>query len=156
MDPLLGVFGLCAVMAALEHRRRTGEGQYIDLSQLEAPATMAGGPFLDFVLNGRLHGPESNRDPAMAPHRVYPCWGEDAWIAIAVEDEPAWEALCAVMERPDWRGDPRFGELAGRKAHEDALDAAIGAWTLAWEHRTLAARLQAAGVAAFPALSARE
>jgi benzylsuccinate CoA-transferase BbsF subunit len=164
-DPLMGLYGAFAVLSALAHRRRTGEGQYIDMAQVEAAGSMLGAPLLDYFWNGRVAGPRGNRDPHMAPHGVYPTRPEEGgeahlqggrWIAVACRTDADWQALCAAAERPDWAADPRFATLAGRKAHEDDLDALLAGWTATSTNSALAERLQARGVPAAPALSTRE
>lgn len=141
-------FVAIAILAALEHRRRTGEGQYVDLAQSEAALHFLTPALLDWTVNGRLPVRVGNRDASHAPHGVYPAAGDDAWIAIAVTSESAWRALAALMGRPGLADDPRFAGAAARVAHADLLDAHVAAWTAAQNRHALAARLQAAGVAA--------
>lgn len=149
-DPSNAHHGALAVLAALWHRRRTGAGQYIDMSQLEATVGLAAEALMDFVMNGRVAGPEGARHRSMAPHANYPCRGEDAWVAIAVEDDGVWARLVDAIGSPAWARDDRFATLAGRQAHLDELDQRLGEWTRArgaWEVTEI---LQRAGVAAFP------
>ena len=94
VDPVYANIAVFAILAALRHRERTGEGQFIDLSQWECTVGLVSGPFLDYILNGRVQGPIGNRDPMMTPHGVFRCLGEDRWIAIAVRTETQWQALC--------------------------------------------------------------
>lgn len=141
-------FNAASVLAALEYRRRTGEGQYIDVSQAEAALHFLGPALLDCTVNGVVQERIGNRDLNVAPHGVYPAQGKDRWIALAVETEAQWEALCAVMERPDLRQDGRFTTVADRLAHQDELDAAVGAWTVKLDAAQLEATLQARGVPA--------
>src|SRR5207249_4278523 len=155
-DPINGVHGLLAVLAALRHHRRTGEGQYIDLSQWQAITSMLGEDLLDCVMNGRVRTPQANRDPMQAPHGVYPTLGDDRWIAIAVATNPQWRALAHVLDAPDLAADRRFADSYRRKRHEDALDARLAELTRAHDNQSLAARLQAAGVPAAPARSLPE
>ena len=143
-----------ALLAALDHRRRTGEGQYIDHSQIESSIHFISPYLLDYQLTGRVLGRMGNRDPDMAPHGVYPARGDDDWIAIAVRDDADWVRLCSALERPDLARDDRYATLAGRLALQDELDAAIAAWT---ESRTPAegeSILQAAGVPAHAVIRA--
>ena len=91
-------YNAIAVLAALEHRKRTGEGQHIDLSQAEASIHFLAPAILDYQVNGRVARRTGNRDPLMAPHGVYPVRGEDRWIAIAVADDEQWTALCEVLD----------------------------------------------------------
>jgi crotonobetainyl-CoA:carnitine CoA-transferase CaiB-like acyl-CoA transferase len=164
-DPMMGLYAAFAVLCALAHRDRTGEGQHIDLAQLEAVVSMLGAPLLDYFWNGRVGRPAGNRDPHMAPHGVFPSRPPagappDApgghWIAIACRSDTEWRALCGVAEHPDWAADRRFAGLADRKANEDALEALLGAWTAGFTAAELTERLQRRGIPAAPALSARE
>lgn len=141
-------FNAASVLAALEYRRRTGEGQYIDVSQAEAALHFLGPALLDCTVNGVVQERIGNRDLNFAPHGVYPAQGKDRWIALAVETEAQWESLCAVMERPDLRQDGRFTTVANRLAHQDELDAAVGAWTVKLDAAQLETVLQARGVPA--------
>ncbi len=141
-------FGLTAVMAALDYRRRTGCGQYIDLSQYENGLQFIAPALLDYAVNGRIMQQDGNRSPYAAPHGAYPCRGDDAWCVIAAFDEDEWRALCRAIEHPEWVDDPRFCTLAARKQNEDALDRLIGEWTIHLTPREVMERLQGAGVAA--------
>jgi crotonobetainyl-CoA:carnitine CoA-transferase CaiB-like acyl-CoA transferase len=135
-------------LAALEYRRRTGQGQYIDVSQAEAALHFLGPALLDCTVNGVVQERIGNRDLNFAPHGVYPTQGTDRWIALAVETEVQWKALCMVMERPDLQQDARFATVAERLTHQDELDAAVGAWTVKHDALQLEAVLQACGVPA--------
>lgn len=139
---------LISILTALEHRRRTGEGQYIDLSQHESTITWLGPAILDYTANGRIEPPNANRHPDYAPHGVYPAAGDDRWIALAVTPE-RWDAFTKVAAEDGVRFDPEvFGTHAERKAAEDELDAVIAGWTQAQDPHALAERLQHAGIAA--------
>jgi crotonobetainyl-CoA:carnitine CoA-transferase CaiB-like acyl-CoA transferase len=145
-----------AILAALDHRRRTGEGQYIDVSQAEASLHFLAPAILDYTVNGRVAGRIGNRDSDHAPHGVYPLAGNDRWIAIAVTSDAAWQSLCAVMERADLANDPRFANASGRVAAADALDAAVAAWTAPRDGADLPALLQSAGIAAHVVQTSRD
>jgi len=147
----IGAYGFAmAILGALYHRDRTGEGQWIDSSQCEAGIFLGGVPVLDWSANGRAWTRCGNRSPyrKAAPHGAYRCIGEDRWIAIACFTEEAWQALARIAGRPAWLADPRFATLDARLAHQDALDAALEDWTLTQEAHLCMHRLQAAGVAA--------
>jgi benzylsuccinate CoA-transferase BbsF subunit len=135
-----------AILAALEHRRRTGRGQHIDCSQAEASLDFLGPALLDYTVNGRVSGRVGNRDPDMAPHGVFPAAGDDRWVAIVARDDADWRALCAVMEHHDLAA--RFATRADRLAHQDELEAIVGAWTSARDAHAVEALLQARGVPA--------
>jgi benzylsuccinate CoA-transferase BbsF subunit len=141
-------FGLVAVLAALDYRRRTGAGQHIDLSQYESGIQFIAPAVMDAQISGRVHEAEGNRDPHAAPHGVYPCKGADAWCAIAVFNDEEWRAFCRAAERPEWVSDPRFTTAADRKAHEPDLDRLIAEWSAQFEARAIMERLQSAGVRA--------
>jgi len=154
-DPFTGIFGAFAVVTALQHRDKTGEGQYIDFSQQEAVMQMVGPAYMDYALNGRVAGPKGNRHPLniMAPHGVFRCAGDDRWISIAVEGETEWAALVDVMGEPDWAGSPEFASLQGRLDNIEMLHEQIERFTSEHDDRELSARLQTAGVAAAPVLN---
>jgi benzylsuccinate CoA-transferase BbsF subunit len=154
-DPFNGIFGAFAVLTALAHRERTGEGQFIDFSQHEAVMQMVGPAIMDYTLNARIAGPIGNRHPlgAAAPHGVFACAGEDRWISLVVADDDEWQALVEAMDSPEWATAPELTELEGRLAAQEMLGERIGEWTQGFDDRELAERLQAAGVAAAPVLN---
>jgi len=146
-------FMAVAVLAALIHRGRTGEGQWVDMSCAEAGATLLGPVLLDASVNGRplrrSGMPNSNRSqsPEMAPHNIYPARGDDAWVAIACRDDRDWHALAALIDEP-WVARPEYDDLRSRLAHEDALDAHVGSWTCTQHKHEVAQRVLCAGVPA--------
>jgi crotonobetainyl-CoA:carnitine CoA-transferase CaiB-like acyl-CoA transferase len=143
-------FASAAVLAALDHRRRTGQGQHIDLSQLESSLHFLAPEILEYTVNGRLARSGGNADPLMAPHAIYPCRAADGerWCAVACEDDAQWHALVEAMGKPEWALDRRLATAAGRKAQETMLDARLAEWTASQSASALAERLQAAGIAA--------
>lgn len=154
MDHTAGYTAASAILMALHHRNRTGEGQHIDISQVEAGIVLNGPAVLDFTVNGRSWRregmPPGNRawEPAFAPHNTYPCRGEDRWLAVAVTNEAEWQALVRALDDPAWTGDPRFATNEGRLAHQDELDANIAAWSADQDDYAAMEILQAAGVRA--------
>jgi crotonobetainyl-CoA:carnitine CoA-transferase CaiB-like acyl-CoA transferase len=142
-----------AILAGLVHRNRTGEGQWIDMACTEAGTTMTGPDLLDFTVNGRPARrpgqPHSNRSraPAMAPHGIYPARGDDEWVAISCRDDDDWSLLAGVIAEP-WAQDAAYERLEGRLRAEDALDAALGAWSATRDRFATAAAIRAAGVPA--------
>jgi benzylsuccinate CoA-transferase BbsF subunit len=154
-DPYNGIFGAYAILTALAHRRRTGQGQQIDFSQQEAVMQMVGPAFSDYALNKRVAGPLGNRHPLgrAAPHGVFPCSGDDRWISLVAGEESEWAGLVGAMGSPEWASAPEFASLEARLANIDALHAKIGEWTAEYDDRELAQRLQDAGVAAAPVLT---
>lgn len=155
-DPLTGLSAAVAVLAALHHRRRTGEGQYIDLSEHEAAIPLVAGALLDYQMNGRRPERRGNRSAGAAPQGVYPCAGEDEWIAITCRTDAEWRSLCAATGHPEWADDARFADLPVRHANHDALDALIAAWTRGREKLAAMELLQHAGVPAGAVLHGRD
>lgn len=134
------------VLAALLHRRRTGQGVSIDLAQAEAMASLLGVSYLDALVNDRDPRPVGNDWPYAAPHNCYPCAGEDRWCVIAVETDAQWRHLCEAMGQAALADDPRFATLAARRANLDALDALVTAWTRERDAHAVMTALQTAGV----------
>jgi benzylsuccinate CoA-transferase BbsF subunit len=139
---------LIALMSALDYRRRTGKGQYIDLAMLECSVHPASPVVMDYAVNGRIQDRMGNRCPGAAPHGVYPCSEHERWIAIAVFSDDEWQALCDVMGNPDWSRDSKFATLLPRSQNQDELDELVAKWTKGFTPEELMSRLQAAGVAA--------
>ena len=146
-DSTFGTAAAYAAVVALWHRRRTGQGQFIDVSAVESATSMIGDTIMDFTLTGHIAGADGNRHPDMAPHGAYPCQGND-WISIAVPSDAAWHALAAAMGKPALAHDPRFATHTARKANEAALDTLVAGWTRDRDARSLAAELQKCGIAA--------
>ncbi|HEY4069734.1 MAG TPA: CoA transferase [Burkholderiaceae bacterium] len=147
----MGAYGFAlAILSAIFHRDRTGEGQMIDSSQCESGIFLTGVSVLDWSVNERPWTRVGNRSPwkPAAPHGAYRCAGDDRWIAIACFDDAEWRALLSVSGASDLASDPRFATLRSRLAHQDALDAAVGAWTTGQDAYACMAALQAAGVPA--------
>lgn len=152
-NPCHAVF---ALLAALRHRRRSGEGQFIDVAQLEPSTALLGPTVLDWSVNGVNRDRMGNRHDAMAPHGVFPCAGDDRWIAIAVDGDAQWQALARVLDRPRWLSEPRWQTAAGRLADAGTLERELTAATVLLEAQALMAALQDAGVAAGVVLDAGE
>jgi crotonobetainyl-CoA:carnitine CoA-transferase CaiB-like acyl-CoA transferase len=144
-DHIASRLGAAAVLAALEHRRRTGEGQVIEMSQAEAAAFLAGELYMRSAACGRAATPSGNFVEYAAPHGVYPCAGDDRWIAIAVTSDDSYEALRRIC---DWPADTALAALDGRLAARESLDARLAEWTRARDAEAAAAELQAAGISA--------
>ena len=156
VDLMNATAGAFAVVAALYHRKETGEGQFIDFSQCEGVTALIGEVLLDYQMTGRIPGRKGNSDDFMAPHNLYPCWGVDRWLAIAVETDEEFAALARVMEKPELADDPRFATAAARKRNEAELDAIISEWTRLRDRDLMARQLGEAGVAAAPSRDARD
>ncbi len=134
------------LISALLYRRKTGKGMYLDQAQVEAGITLLGPTMLDYIVNGRVACRAGNHDPYMAPHSLYPCRGEDRWVAITITNEEEWQSLCSVMGYPDWTQDVKFATILSRKENEEELDRLIGEWTINYTPHQLMAKLQDAGV----------
>lgn len=143
-----------ALLAALHYRRRTGEGQYIDLSQYESSVNVLGPAVLEYTVLGRIRLRLGNRSPYAAPQGIYTCLpveyrgkSHDHWCAIAVTTDEEWRSLCQVMGRPELAQDARYATFADRKGLEEEIDEIISSWTRDSEARDIMLQLQAAGVA---------
>jgi len=147
-DAVAGINAAAAVLVALYHRDRTGQGQFIDLSQVECLFPLAAHGIIDQSMNHTPPTRHGNRHARHAPHGVFPCAGEDRWVVITVTSDQEWQALCQVMERQDLAGDDQFASEHQRKAREKELEAAIRDWTSTREPDEIMQALQARGVAA--------
>ena len=147
-DFFLARFGASALIAALDYRERTGQGQYLDFSQLEGALQVLAPALLDYSANGREQERDGNRSRAAAPHAVYPCKEPDTWCAITVETDEQWQALVSAMGGPEWAGDPNLEHFPERKANEEKIDDLISEWTRNFEPVPLMEMLQGAGVPA--------
>ena len=139
-------YGLVALLAALDRRRTTGEGCWLDVSQAEAGIQFLAPQVADAASTGRIAGPLGNRDPRFAPHGVFSCAGEDRWIALVASSDAEWARLAELIGGEALDG--VFSALAGRQAEEDRLEALIEAWTSTRDVSDLERELQALGVAA--------
>ena len=141
-------FAIPAILAALLYRRRTGKGQYIDMSQYESAVHFMAPLILDNVVNKRVANRMGNRYPYAAPHGAYRCRGEDRWCAIAVFTDDEWGSFCEVIGNPAWTEDPRFSTILARKENEGELDRLVDEWTVNYTAEEVMTLMQAAGVAA--------
>ncbi|HEX2171440.1 MAG TPA: CoA transferase [Dehalococcoidia bacterium] len=155
-DYLNALGGVIAVLAAVEHRARTGEGQHIELSQHENTVATQGPSILQVQLTGTWPERNGNRDPVAAPQGVFRCRGEDAWCAVSVQSDDEWQAFCRVADRPDLTADPRFATAAARRAHQDEAEAVVAAWTAGHSPDEAMGRLQAAGIPAGAVRNSRD
>ncbi|MGD9598442.1 MAG: CaiB/BaiF CoA transferase family protein [Steroidobacteraceae bacterium] len=145
-DVTSGILAVYAALLALEERERTGQGQFIDLSQVESLAFLFGPGIIEYQLTGMSTPRSGNHHPVFSPHNVYPCSGEDEWASISVETDAQWAALVNAMGKPEWLRDTRYSTSAARKRHERELDRGIAAWTRSQAKRAVMERLQARGV----------
>ncbi len=145
-----------AVIAALNHRDATGEGQFIDYSQCEGVTSLIGEVLLDYEMNARSPGRQGNADELLAPHNVYRCWGVDRWVAIAVETDEEFATFARVIGQPEIAAIPRFADAASRKTNEVELDRIITEWTRARDRDFIANTLAREGIAAAPSRDAED
>jgi benzylsuccinate CoA-transferase BbsF subunit len=147
-DILSSLHGLFAVMCALRHRDRTGEGQYINVSQSEVTTGVIGQVLMEYFANGRVPERQGNRSPVAAPHGTYRCEGDDRWCTVAVTSDDMWRRFCMAIGQPGLGEDPRFCTPAQRLANVEALDRIVEDWTRDQNDYDVMHALQAAGVAA--------
>jgi crotonobetainyl-CoA:carnitine CoA-transferase CaiB-like acyl-CoA transferase len=136
------------VVAALLERGRSGRGQSLDVSQIETGVYSLSESIARASATGEVAGRLGNHDEEAAPHAIYPCRGEDRWIAIAVLDDREWGALVSAMGAPDWASDARYDVADGRLRHQHDLDRRLGEWTSGRDAFELMEELQSAGVRA--------
>lgn len=155
-DTTTGVAAAVAALMALYYRNETGRGQLVDVSACEAFMPQLGEAIMEYTMNGHVAAPRGNGDAHAAPCDVFPCAGQDRWVAICVGSDSEWEALCRAAGHPEWRADPRFASLSERRRNEAALSRLIGEWTAARGPYDVMRALQGCGVAAAPVLDNRD
>jgi crotonobetainyl-CoA:carnitine CoA-transferase CaiB-like acyl-CoA transferase len=139
-------FALMALLAALDQRRRTGQGCHLDISQVETAITLLGPQLLDYQINGRVAEAQGNRNESHAPNGVFRSAGDDKWIALTVRDDHEWSKFAGLMGGAAL--DPRFADLPGRMAAIDELEHLVEAWTTGRSPAEAEAALQALGIPA--------
>ena len=152
-DVIAALTTLTSILAALRHRDVTGEGQYIEVAQLEASVALLGEAFMEYGISGRSAGLRGTRNPLMAPHNNYPCLGDDKWVSIAIRTEVEWQAFCGAIGNPPWTSDPRFADAYSRSSNIEELDRHVAQWTRERTPDEAAEALQSAGVAAVPVMN---
>jgi len=148
LDPIGAFNGSAAMLTALLHRQRSGEGQHVEMPQVEAAMQLIGEHLILAAETGRDPVVNGNRLPDAAPHDVFPCIGADEWVAIDVTSDDEWKALCRVIGNGAMASDPRFATAAQRARHQDQLAEPIAAWSSARDKHDAARQLQDAGVPA--------
>ncbi len=156
MDTMSAVTAAGAIAAALIHKQRTGEGQYIDFSSYEGAACLIGDALLDYAMNRRNQSRQGNLDDFMAPHNCYRCQGDDEWVSIAIATDEEWEAFCNAIGNPGWTDDERFADAHSRWQNQEQMDIFIQEWTMNYTHYEVMDILQKAGVAAVPSFNSPE
>ena len=155
-DPVGAHHAEFAMLSALYHRKKTGKGQFIDLSQWEDLICISPENIMDYVLNKNVRTRQGNRHDYMAPHNAYKCAGGDLkWVTIAVENDAQWEKLIDIMGNPEWAKDPQYAYSLSRWENQEEMDRHIEAWTLNYTQYEITDMLQKQGIAAFPTLSNR-
>jgi crotonobetainyl-CoA:carnitine CoA-transferase CaiB-like acyl-CoA transferase len=157
-DPFAGYLAAFCTLAAVHHARATGEGQHVDVSQLEASMQYIADALIEFELTGRPRERATVDDSSAAPHGAFPARGEDAWVALSVETEEQWRALLAAMsasetKSPGWASDARFATPLLRRGNRAALNEYVAQWTTRFDPHELARDLQARGIPAAPVLA---
>ncbi|MBI5283711.1 MAG: CoA transferase [Chloroflexi bacterium] len=154
---------LVGILAALRHRKKTGEGQLVELAQIESSVSPLAPAIMDYAANGRIQCRAGNRLPHAAPHGAFRCkdntWNnqpEDRWVALGVFDDAQWGALVEAMGSPAWARDAKFATLDARKQHEDELEAKLTEWTREQTAEDVMALLQSKGVPAGVVQNARD
>ncbi|MFC2068777.1 CaiB/BaiF CoA transferase family protein [Chloroflexota bacterium] len=141
-------FASVALLAAIDYRRRTGKGQYIDCSNYEPCVSFLIPEIMDYTVNKRIKVRPGNTCASMAPHGVYKCQGDDKWCAIAVSDEAEWLAFCKVIGNTSLINDPKYKTLTERKINEEELNQLITEWTINYTPEEVMIKMQTSGIAA--------
>ena len=152
-DTVASVHAALAIVAALRHRNLTGEGQKIEVAQLEASVSMLGEPLLEYQMTGTVARPVGNFDRRSAPNGNYPCAGDDEWMAVSVDTDEEWNGLCRAMGNPAWSQGVEFEDKLGRVRNFRALDRRLASWTRQYSAEDAARLLQRHGVAAMPVMN---
>lgn len=155
-DHISAVTANFTVLAALHHRNRTGEGQHLDISEVETLVACMPEAVMEYTMNKRVPQAYGNRDEVMVPHGTYRCQGEDKWVAIAVGGEEEWQNFCRVMGEPQLAKEAHFSDRYSRWRNQDELDKIISEWTSGQEHVEVMRKLQEAGIAAGPVYTQEE
>jgi benzylsuccinate CoA-transferase BbsF subunit len=149
-DPISGLFAILAILAALENREKTGQGQHIDISEYECMCSLLGPAILDYTVNHNVATPQGNSPGhiAAAPYGCYKCSGKDRWCVIAVFTEEEWQSLCHALGNPLWSKEERFSTLSGRESYAKELSQLLEQWTIKHTSEEIMNALQQAGVPA--------
>ena len=147
-DPVSALNSVAAIMTALNHRRRTGQGQFIDLALIEGPICQIGEFIAAHSMTGIQPPRVGNAHPDHAPYGVYPARGEDEWIAICVTSDEQWIELCRLMGSPELADSDEYADESARRRNSERLDGIVARWTREHDAAQLAASLQSVGIAA--------
>ena len=155
-DVNAGILGAFAVLAALVHRDKAGEGQHIELAQIEGVGGCLGEALMEHIIGGRTMGISGNHSRVMAPHNNFPCRGDDQWVSIAIKTEEEWQHFCQAIDHIELANDGRFSDMHNRLANQDELDRIVAEWTNERSGYEVMEILQGAGVAAVPCIGGQE
>ena len=155
-DAFSGCYCVLALLEALHHRAKTGEGQYIEVAMTEALATILPEAVMEYTLDGTEPERVGNDHKDKAPHNVFRCQGDENWVAISVENDAQFQALAQAANNPGWTGDSRFATAEARLQHRGELDPLVQQWTKELQVQDVVERLQGAGVPAGPVLDSAQ
>jgi crotonobetainyl-CoA:carnitine CoA-transferase CaiB-like acyl-CoA transferase len=147
-DPIGGLSAAAALLLGFMQQRHTGQGQHIDLSQVECMLPLVAPSIIEQSATGSTGPRIGNRHPVFVPHGCFPCLGEDQWITLAARSDREWQALCRVMHRSDLLSDPALASADGRRAQQDRIEVAVRHWTATVRPDLAMVTLQEAGIAA--------
>ena len=155
-DLMNGLTMAYACLTALNHRLKTGEGQFIDVSQCEGVSSLIGDTLLGYAMNGRIQERMGNRHPFYCPHNVYRCWGVDRWLALEIHSDQEFAILANIISRPELVKDPQYIDMASRKKNEKELDNIIESWTSQRDRDWMVKEFCKTELAASPSREARD
>ncbi len=155
-DAFSGCYCVLALLEALHHRAKTGEGQYIEVAMTEALATILPEAVMEYTLDGTEPERVGNRHQDKAPHNVFRCRGEEKWVAISVENDAQFQALAQAAGCPGWADDPRFATVEARLEHQDELEPLVQRWTGPLQVQDVVEKLQGVGVPSGPVLDSAQ
>ena len=155
-DAFSGCYAALAILQALYHRSRTGEGQFVEVSMTEALSGMIPEAVMEYSITGREQEKTGNHNGRHAPRNVFRCLGDDKWVAVSVETDEQFRSLCMASGNAGWADDPRFATTMARLENQDALETLLSEWTSGLEVAEVVATLQAAGVPAAPVFDSAE
>ena len=155
-DAFSGTYCLLALLEALHHRAKTGEGQYIEMAMTEALTTILPEAVMEYTLDGTEPERVGNNHKDKAPHDVFRCQGNENWVAISVESDDQFQALAQVADSPGWAHDPRFATAEARLQHRNELNTLVQQWAKELQVQDVVAKLQAARVPAGPVLDSAQ
>jgi benzylsuccinate CoA-transferase BbsF subunit len=147
-DAIAPLYVAMVGIAALVHKRKTGQGQHIDMSQIEAIIPFVGPAILNYITNGKIQKPIGNRNQNAAPHNVFQCKGDDQWCTIAVTTNEEWLSFCNILKRQQWIESNKFATVQARKNNESELESLINEWTKQHSAKDVMMMMQEAGIPA--------